>query len=73
MKAFQHDELIYDVRRIDYDIRRIEYDFVTKTGRLFMDKDDDCDDPNGCIALFQRIDNRVRVVETYDGEVCNTV
>ena len=65
MSALHHDKL-------KCSIRRIEYDFRSRAGQLFMEKDNCCD-AYGCVALFQRIDKRVRLIETYAGELPDMV
>lgn len=49
----------------------LHYDFVSRTGRLNM-PDCCCCDMDGCIALFKRIDPKVRCIQTFAGDTPDT-
>lgn len=50
---------------------RIEYDFTRRRGLLVM-AEGDCCDMNGCIKLFQAMDQDVTLIDTYSGHVRDT-
>ncbi|SEP45341.1 hypothetical protein SAMN02990966_06494 [Rhodospirillales bacterium URHD0017] len=54
------------------DVRGIAYDFERRIGRLYM-AEDNCCDMSGCIEFFSGIDPDVRRIETFAGEVPDTV
>ena len=49
----------------------LTYDFASRTGRLNMEEGACCD-MTGCIRLFEAIDPRVLVVQTFSGEKQDT-
>jgi hypothetical protein len=53
-------------------VERLEYDFRHATGFLYMPKGC-CTDMGGCIALFEAIDPKVRVIRTFANDVADTV
>lgn len=54
------------------DVRGVAYDFETRAGRLRM-APEDCCDMSACVALFTTIDPTVRAIETFAGEVPDTI
>ncbi|QKC99198.1 hypothetical protein EB231_35010 [Mesorhizobium sp. NZP2298] len=47
-------------------VRSVAYDFYTGVGTVFMEEDS-CTDMSGCIDVFERMDSKVRRIETYAG------
>ena len=54
------------------DAQAIAYDFDRKIGMLKM-RDGNCCDMEGCIEFFKAIDPEIRRIETFSGEVPDTV
>jgi hypothetical protein len=50
----------------------LTYDFVNREGRLVMAKNNCCD-MDGCINLFTDIDPEVRMIETFAGDLRDTL
>ena len=61
----QHDQFMCKVKDL-------AYDFAKKTGTLHM-APADCCDMQGCVDLFERIDPRVRRIETFAGDKVDTI
>ena len=53
-------------------VQRVSYDFKERRGILLMG-DGSCTDMAGCIRVFERIDPEVQRIDTYAGEVPDTV
>lgn len=45
-------------------VERIVYDYMTRTGRIYMGGEYSCTDMSGAIALFELLDQQVRLIET---------
>lgn len=52
-------------------VHSLFYNFDTKTGTLKM-PEGSCCDMKGCIALFKKIDENVKHIETLSGNVLDT-
>lgn len=61
---------LYDAR-FKCCVLSLDYDFTRHVGRVIM-REWDCCDMIGCIEVFEKIDPKVKEVETYSGEKLDT-
>jgi hypothetical protein len=54
------------------EVRSIAYDFDRRLGRLYM-AEGNCCDMSGCIGFFVGVDPAVRHIETFAGDMPDTV
>lgn len=53
------------------DVTAIAYDFKSRTGRVDMAVGN-CVDMRGCIDVFERIDPKIKTIETFAGDQPDT-
>lgn len=58
--------------RLKCNVISLAYDFRTHTGQLYL-LDGDCCDMTGCVALFEKIDRKVKAINTYSGDQEDTM
>ncbi len=62
--AFDDDGLVFHTGLVCH-VRQALYDFEKRKGRLVLGQSNSCTDMGGAIKLFQAIDERVTLVETF--------
>jgi hypothetical protein len=58
--------------RLQCEVLKLTYDFKSQRGDLRI-AEDECCDMSACIKLFEAIDSGVRKIETYAGDVLDTI